>query len=124
VLPRLREEGSSFPGNEDGILEGIAYAQLPLIRVRWGWLALAIGQVTLCAVILGIVIHITSKSDVEARKDSSIAALCVLDAGVKEKLGSWSNMKDANKASATLKVRLERTDEGYQLCLVDEPKPP
>jgi hypothetical protein len=81
-------------------------------------------QVVLCAVILGIVIHVTSKSDVEARKDSSIAALCVLDSSVKEKLGPWMNMKGAKAGSALLKVRLEKTEEGYQLCLVDESKPP
>ncbi|KAK4451387.1 hypothetical protein QBC34DRAFT_493069 [Podospora aff. communis PSN243] len=120
----LREAGPSFVGNEDGILEGIAYAQLPLIRVRWGWLVLAMVQVVLCAIILGIVIHITSKTDVEARKDSSIAALCALDSSVKEKLGPWMNMKGAKSGSALLKVRLEKTEEGYQLCLVDESKPP
>ncbi|KAK5652628.1 hypothetical protein OQA88_10221 [Cercophora sp. LCS_1] len=117
----LRESGPSFVGNEDGILEGIAYARLPIIRVRWGWLVLAMVQVVMCAVILGIVIRVTSTSNVEARKDSSIAALCALDADVKEKLGPWLNIAEAKKGSALLKVRLEKTDKGYQLCFVDEP---
>lgn len=79
-------------------------------------------QVILCAVILGIVIHITSESDVEARKDNSIAALCALDSDVKAKLGPWLDIEGAKKGSAMLRVRLDKTDEGYQLCFVKDPK--
>lgn len=113
----MRESATSFVGNDNGIVEGIAFSRVPLIRIRWRWMALMIAQVLLTIVIVAVVIQMTSESDMEARKDSSIAGLCAVDAGLKAEIGQFSDLSGMKKRSRKLKVRLDKTTGGYQLCL-------
>ncbi|KAK4455321.1 hypothetical protein QBC34DRAFT_374159 [Podospora aff. communis PSN243] len=113
--------------NQPAIATGTAFSPIPLIRVRWPWLALLVSQVAATVLILAIIINMTARRSHGMHqgqvvpKDNSIATLCALDTDLRERLGLLGDVERLNQGSKGMDVRLEwRRRGGGGLVLVED----
>jgi hypothetical protein len=70
----MRNEGPTFPNQDNSIITGTAYAQQTLIRIRWPYLSLLAAQLGLTIIVLLFTIIVTYRSRMQILKG---AMLCL-----------------------------------------------
>jgi hypothetical protein len=91
---------------------------VPVIQVRWEWLALLACQVLLTVVVLVSTIRMTHSSGIQGLRDSSITTVCTLEQSTREALGQFDDPEMRNKKAREVKVILE-PDVSGALSLVE-----
>jgi hypothetical protein len=103
----IRKAGTTYAGG-DGAVYGETFAAQTIINVRWGWLSLLAVQVMLTAVILAVMVRMTTASGVQVLKDSSLATMCFLDPDTRTALGPVDDFKTVRERARSVKVTLGR----------------
>jgi hypothetical protein len=108
----MRNEGPTFPNQDNSTITGTAYAAQTLIRVRWPYISFLAGQLGLTIIVLLFTIVATYRNRMQVLKGNSLATMCALSQRVKTQLGGMEDMKRLKKRANGMKVVLERGADG------------
>ena len=108
----MRNEGPTFPNQDNSTITGTAYAQQTLIRIRWPYLSLLAAQLGLTIIILLFTIVATYRSRMQILKGNSLATMCALSQGIKAELGGMGDMESLKGRAKGMRVGLERGTDG------------
>jgi hypothetical protein len=108
----MRNEGPTFPNQDNSTITGTAYALQTLIRIRWPYISFLAGQLGLTIIVLLFTIVATYRSRMQILKGSSLATMCALSQGVKYDLGGMEDMERLKSRAKGIKVGLERGADG------------
>ncbi|KAK1751251.1 hypothetical protein QBC47DRAFT_351261 [Echria macrotheca] len=106
----LRQKGSTYT-NSTGPAYGTAYRATTVVKVQWAWLALLASQLALAILFLVSTMIATKNRSVQVLKNSSVAALCILDEKVKNQLGDVSDLPGLSQRAGTVNVRLRGVEK-------------
>jgi len=108
----MRNEGPTFPNQDNSTITGTAYALQTLIRIRWPYISLLAAQLGLTIIVLLFTIVATYRSRMQILKGSSLATMCALSQGVRTQLGGMENMERLKERAQGTSVKLERGTDG------------
>jgi hypothetical protein len=108
----MRNEGPTFPNQDNSTITGTAYAQQTLIRIRWPYLSLLAAQLGLTIIVLLFTIIVTYRSRMQILKGNSLATMCALSQRVKAELGGMEDMERLKRRANGMRVALERGMDG------------
>ena len=108
----MRNEGPTFPNQNNSTITGTAYAQQTLIHIRWPYISLLAAQLGLTIIVLLFTIVATYRSRLQVLKGSSLATMCALSQRVRTQLGGMENMERLKERAQGTSVKLERGTDG------------
>jgi hypothetical protein len=104
----MRNEGPTFPNQDNATITGTAYAPQTLIRIRWPYISFLAVQLGLTIIVLLFTIVTTYRSRMQILKGNSLATMCALSQGVKTELGGIEDMERLKRRAKGIRVGLER----------------
>ena len=115
----MRTVGSAeaAEGDYPAEAEGVVWQDLPFVHVRWGWLTLPILLVASIAILLTITIISNLRNDEILWKGSVLAPLLSSVDG-RYNLAHAKDLKHVEQIAKEMKVKWERTGEGYRLVQI------
>jgi hypothetical protein len=113
----MRNEGPTFPNQDNSTITGTAYAQQTLIHIRWPYISLLAVQLGLTIIVLLFTIVTTYRSRIQILKGNSLATMCALSQEVKTELGGMEDMERLKRRAREVRVGLERGADGEVRCL-------
>ena len=116
----MRNEGPTFPNQDNSTIIGTAYALQTLIRIRWPYISLLVVQLGLTIIVLLFTIVATNRSRMQILKGNSLATMCALTQEVKTKLGGMENMERLKGRAKVMMVELERGADGKVMGLAEK----
>src|SRR5277367_2842452 len=108
----MRNEGPTFPNQDNSTITGTAYALQTLIRIRWPYISLLVVQLGLTIMVLLFTIVATYRSRMQILKGNSLATMCALSQEVKTQLGGMEDMEALKIRAKETIVRLEMGADG------------
>jgi len=108
----MRNEGPTFSNQDNSTSIGTAYAQQTLIHIHWPYISFIAIQLWLTIIILLFTIIATYRSRMEILKGNSLATMCALSRGARDKLGGLDDMEGLRSKAKTMKVMLVRSEDG------------
>ena len=108
----MRNEGPTFQNQDNSTIIGTTYALQTLIHIRWPYISFIAIQLWLTIIVLLFTIIATYRSRMEILKGNSLATMCALSQSVKAKLGGVGDMEGLTSKAKTMKVKLERSEDG------------
>jgi hypothetical protein len=108
----MRNEGPTFPKQDNATITGTAYAPQTIIHIRWPYISFLAAQLGLTIVILLFTIVATYRGRMQILKGSSLATMCALSPGIKIQLGGMEDMEGVKQRAKGISVRLERGADG------------
>jgi hypothetical protein len=108
----MRNEGPTFPNQDNSTITGIAYASQILINIRWLYISFLAAQLGLTIIVLLFTIVATSRSRMQILKGNLLATMCALSQGVKTELGGMEDMERLKERAKGMTVGLERGVDG------------
>jgi hypothetical protein len=108
----MRNEGPTFPNQDNSTITGTSYAQQTLIRIRWPYISFLAVQLGLTIIVLLFTIVATHRSRMQILKGNSLATMCALSQGAKTKVGGMEDIEGLKKRAKGMRVGLERGADG------------
>jgi hypothetical protein len=108
----MRNEGPTFPNQDNSTIAGIAYAPQTLINIRWLYISFLAAQLGLTIIVLLFTIVATYRSHTQILKGNSLATMCALSQEVKTELGGMEDMERLKRRAKGVRVGLERGADG------------
>jgi hypothetical protein len=104
----MRNEGQTFPNQDNSTITGTSYGPQTLIHIRWPYISFLAVQLGLTIILLLFTIVATYRSQMQILKRNPLATMCALSQGVKSELGGMEDMERLKRRAKDIRVRLER----------------
>jgi len=104
----MRNEGPTFPNQDNSTITGAAYAPQTLIHIRWPYISFLAAQLGLTIIVLSFTIVATYRGRMQILKGGSLTTMCALSQRAKTMLGGMEDMERVKRRAKGISVRLER----------------
>jgi hypothetical protein len=113
----MRNEGPTFPNQDNSTIAGTTYAPQTLIHIRWPYVAFLAVQLGLTNIILIFTIVATYRNQMQILKGDSLVTMCALNCDVRADLGGMEDIERLKKKAEGVRVGLKRSADGRVMGL-------
>jgi hypothetical protein len=113
----MRNEGPTFPNQDNSTITGTVYVPQTLIHIRWPYISFLAAQIGLTIAVLLYTIIATYRSRIQTLKRNSLGTICAISQAVRDQLGAMDDMERLKGNAKAMKVKLERGDNGEVIGL-------